>query len=77
MKSRESATIVFKNVLGAAHDRLDPGARNSNLLPVKANGLVRFRSVASSGSGGRVFTPTRRVPGFLLPFEGAFFRYLV
>ena len=40
----------------------EPTARNSNLLPVKANGLVRLRSPASLGSGGSVSTPTVSVP---------------
>src|SRR6476660_6352260 len=39
-----------------------PTARNSNLLPVKANGLVRLRSPASFGSGGRTETPVWNRP---------------
>jgi hypothetical protein len=35
---------VFITVLGQAEVAEDPTARNSNLLPVKANGEVRFRS---------------------------------
>jgi hypothetical protein len=42
-----SATMVLRTVFGNASDWLDPRARNSNLLPVKANGEVRLRSVAS------------------------------
>ena len=36
-----------------------PTERNSNLLPVKAKGEVRLRSVVSRGKRGRVCTPTR------------------
>ena len=32
--------------------------RNSNLLPVKAKGEVRLRSVVSFGKWGMVWTPT-------------------
>src|SRR4051794_5088771 len=39
---------------------LDPSARNSNLLPVKANGLVRLRSPESFGSGGSTGVPSPR-----------------
>ena len=52
-----SATIVFKIMFGLAMDAVDPNIRNSNLLPVKANGEVRLRSVASFWKSGRVFTP--------------------
>ena len=46
-----------------AGDRLErPGARNSKRFPVKANGLVRFRSPGSVGSTGRVSTPIVSVP---------------
>ena len=58
MKSSDSATIVFIATSGPAIDWLDPTARNSNRLPVKANGLVRLRSPASFGSGGSTSTPT-------------------
>ena len=40
----------------------DDTARNSNLLPVNANGLVRLRSPASRGSFGRTETPVSRMP---------------
>ena len=40
----------------------DETARNSNLLPVNANGLVRLRSPASRGSFGRTPTPVSRMP---------------
>ncbi len=54
--------MVFSTTSGPAIDWLLPTARNLNLLPVKANGLVRFRSPACLGSGGSVSTPTSRVP---------------
>ena len=56
-----SATMVLSTMQTPAQFWLEPGARNSNLLPVKAKGEVRLRSVASRGRGGRVSTPTRRV----------------
>lgn len=56
-ESRDSATMVFRVIMGPAQDWAEPGARNSNLLPVKANGLVRLRSVASRGRTGSVSTP--------------------
>ena len=40
----------------------DDTARNSNLLPVKANGLVRLRSPASRGSFGSTLTPMSMMP---------------
>ena len=38
----EDATAEFINVTGKEGDCLEPTARNSNLLPVKAKGEVRF-----------------------------------
>src|ERR687884_590671 len=59
-----SATIVFSTVFGSESDMLDPSARNSNLLPVKANGLVRLRSPPCIGSGGSTGVPRpRKEPG--------------
>ena len=49
-----------------AIDWLDPTARNSKRLPVKAKGLVRFRSPASLGSVGSESTPIFRLS---LPLE--------
>ena len=49
----------------------EPTARNSNLLPVKANGEVRLRSVASFGSSGREVTPSLTEPPFLDARRGA------
>ena len=63
-KSSDSATIVFIATSGPAIDWLAPTARNSNRLPVKANGLVRLRSPASLGIGGSTSTPTVIVPAF-------------
>ena len=57
MRSTASATIVLSTVIGPEQHTLEPGARNSNLLPVKANGEVRLRSVVSRGRGGSVSTP--------------------
>ena len=43
---------------------LEPSARNSNLLPVKANGEVRLRSPPCIGSGGSTGVPRpRNEPG--------------
>ena len=44
---------MLSTTIGPAIDWLEPTARNSNLLPVKANGLVRLRSPASRGRVGR------------------------
>src|SRR3712207_7694270 len=43
-RSIASATIVLSTVFVRPSDMLEPSARNSNLLPVKANGEVRLRS---------------------------------
>jgi len=60
-----SATIVLSTVFGQAGDMLEPSARNSNLLPVNANGLVRLRSPECSGSCGSTGVPRpRNDPGF-------------
>ena len=68
----DSAAIVLSAMFGVAIVWADPTARNSNLLPVKANGEVRLRSVASRGSGGSVVTPSvivdfRRSPAGVVP----------
>src|SRR3954449_1619649 len=49
-------------MLGYAMLWPDDTARNSNLLPVKGNGLVRFRWPASRGSFGRTETPVSMMP---------------
>ena len=72
MRSNASATIVLRIVFGPEQDWLEPGARNSNLLPVKANGLVRLRSVASRGSGGSVSAPIFIAPGWRLEVGAPF-----
>ena len=55
-----SATIVFSTVFGSASDIEEPSARNSNLLPVNANGDVRLRSPPCSGSRGSTDAPISR-----------------
>ena len=42
----------FSAIMALAQFALEPTARNSNLLPVKANGEVRLRSVLSSSNSG-------------------------
>ena len=59
--------IVLMVTIGPPTDCIDPGARNSNLLPVKANGLVRLRSPGSVGRTGRVSAPMISVPFSSLP----------
>ena len=56
--------MVLRATLGPVTDWLEPSIRNSNLLPVKARGEVRFRSVVSWGMWGSMSTPMDRV--FLL-----------
>src|ERR671916_855078 len=62
--------MVFSTVLGQVMLALEPTARNSNLLPVNANGDVRLRSPASFGSGGGGRSPGTEVPPFLLRVVG-------
>ena len=57
MSHNTSATIVLSTVLGSAIDCVEPTIRNSNLLPVNANGDVLLRSVASFWKCGRECTP--------------------
>ena len=45
--------MVLRTVLGPAMDWPEETARNSNLLPVKAKGMVRLRSPASRGQLGQ------------------------
>ena len=66
MKSSDSATMVLSTVFGPAMFCEAPTARNSNLLPVKANGLVRLRSPASRGSLGSTETPVSIRPPCLV-----------
>jgi hypothetical protein len=58
--------IVLIMTIGTATVWPEPGARNSNRLPVNANGLVRLRSPGSVGRCGNVSTPMIMVP---LPFD--------
>jgi hypothetical protein len=60
--STASATTVFSTVALKEMDCDAPSARNSNLLPVKAKGLVRFRSPACFGRFGSTCTPSPRMP---------------
>ena len=59
---KASATIVSRTMFGPAMESLEPTMRNSNLLPVKANGLVRFLSVASLEKFGSMLTPVDILP---------------
>ena len=56
-----SAMMVLRAMFGPEMDWEEPSMRNSNLLPVKAMGEVRFRSVLSCGMGGSMSMPTCRV----------------
>ena len=56
---RGTAMMVFSTTLGPDTLWLLPSERNSNLLPVKAKGDVRLRSVESLGNLGRMCTPSR------------------
>ena len=58
--STASATIVLRIVFGMPSDIEEPSARNSNLLPVKANGEVRLRSPPCSGRRGSTEAPISR-----------------
>ena len=51
--------MVFKTVIGADELAEEPTARNSNLLPVKAKGEVRLRSVLSSKIWGILGIPNQ------------------
>ena len=52
-----SAAIVLSTVLHRPSDCDEPAARNSNLLPVKANGEVRLRSPPCIGRRGSTDEP--------------------
>ncbi len=58
---KASATIVFNTTFDCATESWEPTIRNSNLLPVNANGDVRLRSVASLRKSGSVFTPVSSI----------------
>ena len=57
-----SATIVFNTTFAGAIESEEPTIRNSNLLPVKANGDVLFLSVASLFKSGSVEAPVFNLP---------------
>ena len=65
-----AATMVLSTVLGNEIDWLAPTARNSNLLPVKANGEVRLRSPAWRGRCGNTGVP-KPIAGALRLYEWA------
>ena len=54
--------MVFNTTFGEEMESEEPTIRNSNLLPVKANGDVLFLSVASLKRSGSVLTPVFNVP---------------
>jgi len=58
--------IVLSVTIGTLTVCIEPGARNSNRLPVNANELVRLRSPGSVGSTGNVSAPMIIEP---LPFD--------
>ena len=67
---KSSAAMVLSTMLGSATDAWEPSMRNSNLLPVKAKGDVRFLSVVSMGKMGDSGTPME--PG--MAFFGTYSR---
>ena len=54
--------VAVSAMFGPEMDWLEPGIRNSNLLPVNATGDVRLRSVVSCGMAGSTSTPMRSLP---------------
>ncbi len=62
MRLSISATMTLMAVLQSAMLIDAPSIRNSNLLPVKANGEVRLRSEISLGRLGMVVTPISILP---------------
>ena len=63
--------MAFRVMLASAMESEGPTIRNSNLLPVKAKGEVRFRSVASFLMTGTVDTPVSSLPAAMTPMESA------
>ncbi len=55
--------MALRVVLASAMESEEPTIRNSNLLPVKAKGEVRLRSVASFLMTGTVDTPVVQLAG--------------
>ena len=72
--SNASAAIVFKTTLQFDRESWEPSIRNSNLFPVKANGDVRLRSVASLRKSGSVVTPVANFSPLILWVASPFFR---
>jgi hypothetical protein len=64
-----SAAIVLSTVLGNDSDIDEPSARNSNLLPVNANGDVRLRSPPCLGSTGSSGVPRARCSRGVVPLS--------
>ena len=58
---------MFSTVFGKPSDVLDPTARNSNLLPVNANGEVRLRSPPCIGRCGSAVEPSLRTAASVFP----------
>ena len=56
-RSSCSATAVFSTMFGSERFCCEPHMRNSNLLPVNANGEVRLRSVLSLVRSASCGTP--------------------
>ena len=62
MRHKISATAAFRALLQVPMDMEEPSMRNSNFLPVKAKGEVRFRSDVSRGNQGMALTPISMLP---------------
>src|SRR5690606_13894725 len=62
------ATMALRTIIGNAEFAEEPTARNSNLLPVNANGEVRLRSVLSSFKSGILGIPCHKLVSFLTFF---------
>jgi len=66
-----SAMIAFKIVIGAEEFAEEPTALNSNLLPVKAKGEVRLRSVLSNKICGILGMPNQSALSSFIFFADA------
>ena len=68
ISANAAAAAAFNTVIGTAQFIELPTARNSNLLPVNANGEVRLRSVLSLARVGILPTPisSRKCSGSLV-----------
>ena len=60
--SSPAAQTESSDITGTAIACEAPGARNSNLLPVKASGLVRLRSLSKATISGSFGSPRSSVP---------------